>query len=120
MSDTNDGRVPRKSPWPAAAAAGLVALLLAACWCVSCPDTLTLFEWKYRYRVHEGMSLAEVESVLGPGRPGKERRAGEEDVVRPGEMVRFVDRQSYYWQRGGMWIRVTFRGGRADSKSFSS
>jgi hypothetical protein len=117
MPDTAEGRRPRKSPWPAAAAAaGLVVVLLAAYWCVSCPDTLTLFEWKYRYRVHEGMTLAEVESVLGPGKPGGPRDGPDE--IQPGEAFGLVDRQSYYWEWGGMEIWVAFRDGRVVSKSF--
>jgi hypothetical protein len=100
-----------------AAAAGLLAMLLGGFWWVSCPDTLTYFEWKYRYRVHEGMTLAEVEAVLGPGQP--DREDGEGDVVRPGEAVRIVDTQTYSWHRGRMRIRVDFRGGRVASKGFT-
>jgi hypothetical protein len=33
-----------------------------------CPWTSTQFEWDYRNRIREGMSLAEVEAVLGSGK----------------------------------------------------
>jgi hypothetical protein len=117
MPDTAEGPGPRKSPWPAAATAGLVAMLLAAYWWLSCPETMTLFEWKYRNRVHEGMTLAEVESILGPGQRDEPGGAGEEEIG-PGEAFRLVDTQSYYWRRGGMVIRIELRNGRVASKSF--
>jgi len=116
MPDTAEGRWPRKRAWQLAATAELVAMLLAAYWWLSCPDTLTLFEWKYRYRFHEGMTLAQVEPVLGPGKPGGARDGPDE--IQPGEAFGLADRQSYYGERGGMEIRVAFRDGRVVSKSF--
>jgi hypothetical protein len=57
---------------------GVFRLLLLAslCWCgVVCPRTGTIFEWKFRYRIKTGMTLAVAESVLGPP-AGKNPRRG--------------------------------------------
>jgi hypothetical protein len=47
---------------------GLLLACLALSWCAVCPRTQTAFEWEYRYRVQAGMTLADVENLLGPGR----------------------------------------------------
>src|SRR5262245_8497153 len=54
-------------PKVACVAACLGLLVLPISCCVCCHTTGSFFELKYRYRVKVGMTLAEVENILGPG-----------------------------------------------------
>jgi hypothetical protein len=102
-------------------AVGLQLLLLCCCvipvsWFAMCPATLTVFEWKYHYRIKVGMTLAEEESVLGPGTrddcpPGQQDdKEGTVPIAR-GDQI-------YVWEQDGLEIWVGLRDGKVCSKSF--
>ena len=91
---------------------GLLLVLLPCSWCVCCPETGTTFEWKYRYRVRNGMTLAEVEAVLGPG----QQREGPPQT-RDGPVIQ--GDEFYYWYgENGKEIYIGFRGGKVCDKWF--
>jgi hypothetical protein len=84
--------------------------------CVVCPRTVTVFEWKYRYRVKAGMTLGKLEAILGPSQP-EEAPPGTLDWK--GGTVPFVRGDEFYvWERDGLEIWVGLRGGRVCDKWF--
>jgi hypothetical protein len=108
-------------------ALGMKKVVLASCLllvfmplscCVVSPRTATVFEWKYRYRVKAGMTLAELEAVLGPGQP-EEAPPGTPDWK--GGSVPLVRGDEFYvWEHGGLEIWVGLRGGKVCDKWFDA
>jgi hypothetical protein len=95
---------------------GLLLLCLPLSCCVCCPQTGTRFEWKYRYRVRVGMTLDEVEAVLGPGRK-EEGPPGTPDYK--GGSVPLVRGEEFYvWERDGLEIWVGLEDGKVCDKYF--
>ncbi len=94
----------------------LVLVLLPFSFWVCCPTTGSLFEWKYRYRVRVGMTVGEVEAILGRG----ERQEwvgwtpdGE------GGMVPFVRGDEFLlWEEDGLEIWTGIRDGKVCDKQF--
>src|SRR5262245_6350040 len=59
----------------------IIATLGPVSCCLLCPASGTYFEWKYRYRIHEGMTLSEVEGVLGQGTQSMSPRGPRDEPV---------------------------------------
>jgi hypothetical protein len=78
------------------------------------------FELRFRHRVHEGMTLGEVEAVLGKGEFREsgltEFRGNPEDDRRV--LVVKEDTEFYLWRRDGMEIWLGFLDGRVVHKFF--
>ena len=94
---------------------GWLALLLPFVWIgfcfLFCP-TGTLFEFNCRYRIHVGMTLEEVEHLLGPA---------EEEAFPPEEKDRgpVVEGDRYYcWDGRGGEFHIGIRNGRVSGKWF--
>jgi hypothetical protein len=86
-----------------------------------CPRTGTVFEWKYRYRIKTGMTLAEVESILGPGKqektkPGTMDQKGFSVPVLQGEELYVWEQDGYLWELTGSRIWVGFQDGKVCDK----
>jgi hypothetical protein len=88
-------------------------------WSYCCP-TGTAFEFNCRYRIKEGMTLDEVEAILGPG-----TEVPSSPVVRcrgsDGQVTfRCVveGKRLFYWERDGGAFHIGLEGGRVCSKSF--
>ena len=96
---------------------GVLLVLVPIWFCGCCPQSGTVFEWKYHYRIHTGMTLSEVERVLGPGAkqdspPGTPDSRG----IRP-----LVEGDQYYvWEQDGLEIRIGFKEGRVYGKYFDA
>lgn len=90
----------------------LVLLLTGIWFCGCCPETGTVFEWKYRYRIKVGMTLHEVESILGPGTECSQPPQTADGPVIRGEKF-------YYWKHGnGSDIWIGLREGKVYDKWF--
>jgi hypothetical protein len=86
--------------------------------CVVCPRTATVYEWKYRYRVKAGMTLAELEAILGPGQP-EEAPPGRPDW-KGGTVPLLRGDEFYVWEHDWLEIWVGLRGGKVCDKWFDA
>src|SRR5262245_2834758 len=105
----------------AALAAALVAAAALGAWLWLCPWTATALEYRYRYRLRGGMTLGEVEAVLGEGeyRPrGISQRRGQWGDGHWTEIVVEGDTEFYLWKQGEMEVWVGFLDGRLVHKWF--
>jgi hypothetical protein len=93
------------------AVVGLLALSAALVVYVTCP-TGSGFEFACHFRVSGGMTLGEVESVLGPGKeepwPPCEKDTG---AVVTGDRY-------FYWEQDGMEFWVGLKGGHVSGTWF--
>lgn len=101
--------------WIIMLAIGMLILLAPVSCFICCPNTMTYYEWQYRYRIRIGMTLSEAESVLGSAtkeqaQPGLRYDDGIRAAVQGDEF--------YVWERSGMEIWVGVRDGKICDKWF--
>jgi hypothetical protein len=96
----------------------LLTLVAAFSWVSCCPNTWSVFEWRYRYRVRVGMTLGEAEAVLGPA-----TKQASPPTLQPDKPA-VQGSEFYFWSEpgaviGGAVIWVGLRDGRICDKWFS-